>query len=102
MPVQRLHNALYRNRRGLVLAAISLALPFGCYQRVVDVKQGSYKGDVYDSNLPSNTRGFWQDPAYSPSGSKKLPTAAELDQNANKAYQKQLKELGASSGNSGD
>lgn len=87
---------LYRNHRGLLLAVVSLLLPFGCYERVVEVRQGSYRGDVYDANLPSNTRGIWQDPAYGTPSQQDQPSAAELRDSANSAYQKQLKDLGSS------
>ena len=102
MPTHRFQQALYRNRRGLFLAAVSLLAPFGCYERVVKDRHGTYRGDIYDSNLPSNTRGIWQDPAYGQSSSADQPTATELRENASQAYKRQLKDLGSSSGNSGD
>ena len=102
MQAYRIHRTLYRNRRGLFLAAVSLLLPFGCYQRVVNDQQGTYRGEIYDSNLPSDTKGIWQDPAYGPRSTNDQPTATELNDSANKAYQQQLKDLGTSSGKSGD
>jgi len=86
----------------IVLAGCAIACLSGCYERVVNVRQGTYRGNVYDSNLPSGTNGVWQDPAYGQPGSDEQPTAAELNQNASKAYQRQLKDLGTNSGRSGD
>lgn len=102
MPTHRFQQTLYRNRRALFLAAVSLLLPLGCYERVVKVRQGTYRGNVYDGNLPSNTKGIWQDPAFGQGSLRDQQKASELHQNANSAYQRQLKDLGASSGENRD
>ena len=43
----------------LIVLAGATTLLGGCYKRVVKDKAGTYSGEVYEGNLPDDTRGFW-------------------------------------------
>lgn len=68
-------------------------LASGCYQRVVTDKNGTYSGDVHESNLPDDTRGFWVE-TFDPQGVPvRSSNARQSPSEAQKIYDAQLKDL---------